>query len=276
MIESGVHVLPGELAAEFSALPEVSAVVLSGSRGSGVADERSDVDLYVYAEQEPPETWRASLARKFGERASIGNHFWETGDEWNALRAGIVVDIMYRSPAWIEEQMDRVMLRHQASVGYSTCFVYNVLNSKPLYDRNGWFESLRLRAAQPYPEQLLQAIVAKNHPILRNTLSSYVHQISVALERDDLVSVNHRITALLASYFDILFAVNGLHHPGEKRLVAYVLAKCPKRPPDIQRQVNELLSAIAPPEESELLDRVNNLLDDLDTLLLAERLIAPK
>jgi predicted nucleotidyltransferase len=272
MLESDVQILLDEVATEFSALPEVIAVVLAGSTSSGAADGRSDVDLCVYAEPEPPESWRADLARKFGERVSIGNHFWEPGDEWMALRTGIVVDIMYRSPAWIAEQMDRVLLRHQASVGYSTCFVFNVLNSKPLFDRNGWFESLRLKAVQPYPEELRQAIIAKNYPILRGTLSSYRHQISLALDRGDHFSVNHRITALLASYFDILFAVNRLYHPGEKRLVAYVLAKCPKRPPHFQRQVNVLL-AIAPSGHSVVLDRVNDLLDDLDALLLAEKLI---
>lgn len=276
MIESGAHVLPCKVAAEFSALPEVTAVVLSGSKGGEFSDDLSDIDLYVYAEIEPSKAWRADLGRKFGERVSIGNNFWEPGDEWVALHAGIVVDIMYRSTAWIEEQLDHVLLRHQASVGYSTCFVHNVLYSKPLYDRNGWFASLRLKAEQPYPEQLRRAIIAKNHPILRSTLSSYVHQIAVALDREDHLSVNHRITALLASYFDILFAINRLYHPGEKRLVAYVLAKCPKRPPDLQKQVNELLRAIAPTGQSAALERVNDLLDGLDTLLIAERLITPE
>lgn len=176
------------------------------------------------------------MARKFGKRPSIGNHFWETGDEWIASRSGTVVDIMYRSPAWIEEQLDRVWHRHQASVGYSTCFVYNVLHSQLLYDRDGWFASLQASVAQPYPEPLRHAIVAKNHPILRGLHSCYVHQITLALDRDDRVSVNHRVAALLASYFDILFAVNRFLHPGEKRLVAYVLAKCPKRPPEIQHR----------------------------------------
>lgn len=276
MIESGAQVLFGEVATEFAALPEVTAVVLSGSKGGEFFDDRSDIDLYVYAETEPSKAWRTDLGRKFGERLSIGNNFWEPGDEWVALRTGIVVDIMYRSPVWIEEQLDRVLLRHQASVGYSTCFVHNVLYSRPLYDRNGWFAALRQKAEQPYPEPLRRAIIAKNHPILRSTLSSYVHQIAVALDRGDHLSVNHRITALLASYFDILFAINRLHHPGEKRLVAYVLAQCPKRPPDFQRQVYELLRAIAPPAQSGALERVNDLLDGLDALLIAERLIAPE
>ena len=276
MVESGAQALIEEITGEFAKLPEVTAVVISGSHGSELSDAGSDLDLYVYAGHEPPKAWRADLARKFGERASIGNDFWEPGDEWIALRTGNVVDIMYRSPAWIEQQFDRVLLRHQASVGYSTCFVYNVLHSNTLYDRGNWFASLRAKAEQPYPEPLRSAIIAKNHPILRRTLSSYTHQIAMALARNDSLSVNHRITALLASYFDILFAINRLFHPGEKRLVAYVLAYCPKHPPDFETQVHELLSAIAPSGQPDVLGRVNDLLDGLDALLIEEQLITPE
>jgi len=274
MDETGVQALLAEITAEFAALPEVVAVVVAGSRVGELGDDRSDIDLYVYAEPEPAEAWRAGLlSRKFGERASIGNHFWETGDEGIAPWTNTVVDIMYRSPGWIETQLDRVWTQHQASVGYSTCFVYNVLHSKLLFDRAGWFASLQAKAAQPYPEPLRRAIVAKNHPILRNTLSSYTHQIAVALGRNDQVSVNHRISALLASYFDILFAVNRLPHPGEKRLIAHVQDHCPKRPPEFQTQVEELLQAAAPSQRSDTLEKVNGLLDSLDALLLAEGLI---
>jgi hypothetical protein len=276
MNESGAQSLIEEITGEFAKLPEVIAVVLSGSQGSELSDDGSDLDLYVYAEHEPSKAWRVDLARKFGERASIGNDFWEPGDEWVASRTGNVVDIMYRSPAWIEQQLDRVLLRHQASVGYSTCFVYNVLHSKTLYDRGKWFASLRAKAEQPYPEPLRRAIVAKNHPILRRTLSSYVHQIAMALGRKDHLSVNHRITALLASYFDILFAINRLFHPGEKRLVAYVLAKCPKYPMEFESQVYVLLSAIAPTGQPDVLGRVNELIDGLDALLIEEQLITPE
>ena len=272
-IDPGIASLLEEIAAECAALPEVRAVVLAGSRGGRFPDKDSDLDLYVYSTDEPAMAWRANLASKFGGRAHIGNTFWEPGDEWVASQTGNVVDLMYRSPSWIEEQFDRVLSRHQASVGYSTCFIYNVLHSLSLLDRDGWFASLAARARQPYPEALRAAIIAKNHPILRSTLSSYVHQIKLAIGRDDQVSVNHRITALLASYFDILFAVNRTFHPGEKRLLAYALASCPKRPPDLQQQVTAILSAIPAVAQYDLIARVNALLDGLDELLIAERLL---
>ena len=83
--------------------------------------------------------------------------------------------------------------------------------------------------------------------------------------RGDPVSVNHRVTALLASYFDVLFAINKLPHPGEKRLIEHATATCSKLPDDMERQVNELVGSAAG-------DTVNALVDGLDELLLRENL----
>jgi hypothetical protein len=268
-VQSLLNIVSGE----FSNLPDVIAVVLSGSKSGELTDEYSDIDLYIYAKTEPTKAWRAELAQKFGTHASIGNEFWEHGDEWVASSNGLIVDVMYRTPSWIEEQLARVLDRHSASVGYSTCFVHNVLHSWPLYDRDGWYHMLQNKAGLPYPEALRVAIVAKNHPILRDTLSSYLHQIEIALSRDDMPSVNHRIAAVLASYFDILFAANRLYHPGEKRLLAYATTKCLKRPPQIQVQVNGLLAVIGDPSPTVLLQRLNELIDGLDALLVSEGLI---
>jgi hypothetical protein len=275
-ITSDAQVLIDEVSSEFSRLTEVSAVALSGSKLGELTDERSDVDLYIYAKVEPSKKWRAALAQKYGKYASIGNEFWENGDEWVANRNGVIVDIMYRTPSWIEDQFVRVLDQYRASVGYSTCFVHNVLYSKPLYDRDGWYEALQNKARRPYPDALRKAIIAKNYPILRDTLSSYLHQIEIALSRNDIPSINHRIAALLTSYFDILFAVNRVFHPGEKRLLAYALAKCPRRPPQIQIHVHGLVTSIADATQPILLQRVNELLDGLESLLVSEGLIPGK
>jgi hypothetical protein len=127
-----------------------------------------------------------------------------------------------------------------------------VLHSEALYDPHGWYRQLQARARVPYPEALERAIVAKNWPILRKNQSAYRKQIELAFARGDAVSVQHRTTAVLASYFDIWFALARLPHPGEKRL----LERLPEAEAERVRAVLE-----APP--CQLLSRLDKLLDAL-------------
>ncbi len=158
---------------------------------------------------------------------------------------------MYRSPGWIEQELDRVLVRHQASLGYSTCFWYNVLHSEALFDPRGWYGALQERARCSYPRELQRAILAKNLPVLRKNRSSYRAQIALALERGDPVSCNHRVAALLASFFDIWFALERRPHPGEKRLLGAL--------PD---EWATLVRRVLAPED--LLAAIDTLLDRLD------------
>jgi predicted nucleotidyltransferase len=266
--------LADSIAAEFSKLPQVVAVALSGSQTSDISDDLSDLDFYVYVSAEIPVEIRCDIAKKFSDRLEINNQFWEPGDEWIDKNYGIGIDIMYRSPAWIEEQLNSVLVKHQASVGYSTCFWWNVLKSKPLYDTDNWFRQLRVTATQPYPEALRQAIIAKNYPILRNNISAYTHQIESATRRNDLVSINHRIAALIASYFDIIFAVNYLPHPGEKRLVQFANKFCDKLPKNMEQDITSLIISLAAIENKQyILEKTNALIDSLDELLRNEKLL---
>ena len=179
---------------------------------------------------------------------------------------------MYRHVRWIEEQLDRVLVQHLASVGYSTCFWYNVLHSQALFDRAGWFAALQRRAQQPYPAELKRAIIAKNYPLLRRNQSSYLHQIELAVRRNDPVSVNHRVAALLASYFDVLFALNELPHPGEKRLLQHARRGVRSLPQEMEAQVVGVgggRGRMRPMRTRS--PRFNALLDGLDELLLRRR-----
>lgn len=259
------------VAEQFSGLPQVEAVVVSGSRTSEFADSRSDIDLYVYVTEDIPLEQRAEIAIG-SPRAEIGNATWEPGDEWIDAESGTSVDVMYRHVGWMEEQLDRVLVHHQACVGYSTCFWYNLLHSQALFDRSGWFASLQKRSRRPYPDELRQAIIAKNYPLLRHNQSSYLHQIELAVEREDPVSVNHRVAALLASYFDVLFALNKLPHPGEKWLIQHAKTSCPTLPRDMERQVAELLASVGELNR-DTVAKLNALLENMDELLLGEKMV---
>lgn len=278
MLNLSTHVqitpLAKAIADQFAALPQVVAVALSGSRTTGASTESSDYDIYVYIQDDIPVELREAIALNFAQHPEINNQFWEPGDEWIDLNSGCGVDIMYRSPQWMEAQIEGILVHHQASVGYSTCFWWNILTSAILYDKEEWLKRLQAKATQPYPEALKTAIVAKNYPILRQTLSSYTHQIELALSRNDAVSVLHRTTALLASYFDIIFAVNHVPHPGEKRLVEWVSKLCTKVPEGMAEHIKLVMDAMSSDTRKlHLLPHLNTLMDELDKMLIAEGLL---
>lgn len=266
-----LHSIAQSIADDYHVLPEVIAVVLAGSTIGVGADAGSDIDLYVYAQSALSVESRRAIAKNRATHYVVDNRFWEDGDEWQESASGTPVDITFRSPRWIEDQLDRVLMRHEASTGYSTCFWYNIRNSEILFDRTGWFGQLQDRAKQPYPQALQQAIIAKNHPILRDLMfSAYLHQLEKAIKRADLVSINHRVAALFASYFDIVLAVNSQLHPGEKKLIAFAEQHCSKLPDGFREQTEAVLKA-AGTAHADLIDKVNRLLDGLDAWLSKEK-----
>lgn len=259
-----------ELARRFQEFPAVFAVTLGGSQASTAGDSLSDIDLYIYTSGTIPLQGRRALVQEMGAtRADLNLQFWDLGDEWIDAETGIEVDIIYWDTAWIAEQLDRVWRRRQASLGYSTCLWHTVRYARPLFDRQGWFGSLQRQSEQPYPEALRQAIIAKNHAVLRRVIPGYAHQIEKASRRGDQVSLNHRVAALLASYFDVVFALNRVLHPGEKRLIAWAQSLCERLPVGMAPQIEAVLQAACVTDGS-LVRRVHLLLDNLDDLLRQE------
>jgi len=268
--------LARRLAGLFAPLPQVEAVALGGSRGGGgvATDAASDIDLYVYTRGDIPLADRRAIVEAAGgaTRADLDMRFWGPGDEWIHAPTGIHVDAIYFDAAWMEEQVDRVLVRHEASLGWTTCFWHTVRGSIALEDPRGWFAGLQARCAVEYPEELRRAIVALNHPVLRDVLPAWANQLAKAARRGDLVSVNHRLAGLLASYFDVLFAVNRVPHPGEKRLVEAATAACPRLPEGFPADLDVILRT-ATTDLPGLAARVDRLLDRLDALLEAEGLL---
>jgi hypothetical protein len=256
------------LAALFSALPQVEAVALGGSQMGDLRDASSDIDLYVYTRADIPVPVRQSIMEQSGgaSRADLGLTFWGQGDEWFDAASGIEVDSVYFDAAWMQGQLRRVLVEHQASLGYSTCFWHTVRQSQILHDPREWFAALQAQSRQEYPEALRRNIIALNHPVLRDIIPSYTNQLEKAVKRGDLVSINHRLAGLFASYFDVLFAANRVLHPGEKRMVCFALNHCARLPPDMKEDVEAVLNAAVLPTDP-LLAHVHRMLDRLDALL---------
>jgi hypothetical protein len=255
-----------EIVTTSSLLTEVAAIALAGSRVAA-ADTLSDYDIYVYTTDSVPLRVRRALADRYDPQPEIANTWLGEEDGWNDSASGTAIELIYRDRGWIEATLCDVIDRHQASVGYTTAHWYSVCNSTPLFDRDGWFAGLQKESRRPYPDELRQAIMSLNHPLLRTTRASYRHQIDLALERDDLVNVQHRVTALLASVFDIVFAARWALHPGEKRQLSHVAHLDPIGAEDFSRHVHDLIRAEVSTERCSVLQAIDDLCDDVDGMV---------
>jgi hypothetical protein len=185
---------------------------------------------------------------------------------WLDAESGIEVDVVYTGLRATEEAMERILTRCEPSGSYTTCEWHTVRTARILFDRSGWFARLQARCDIPYPPALRRAIIAHNLPILRAVIPSYRANLEKSLSRRDLVFINNEVTWLLASFFNVLFAINRVPHPGAKRLLDQAERLCPLRPPNLAGDVSELLrlSAVADPALLPVLDR---LFDGLESLV---------
>ena len=227
---------------EFKKFPQVEAVALGGSVAAETDDDKSDIDIEVFVTKDIPVEARRRLIEKYSGKYEVGCDYFGPGDEFLAGKDGPVLDVMYPNIGWVEKILDNVWEKHRPANGYTTCVLFTIKNCTVLYDRNGWLAGIKKRLAAPYPMELRDNIIRRNLMLLADKpFASYREQIEKALKRGDVNSVNHRLAAFMASYFDIIFALNGLLHPGEKRLVKYAEEHCQILPEYFAKNINHLL-----------------------------------
>jgi Phosphatidylinositol kinase and protein kinases of the PI-3 kinase family len=224
---------------ELKNLKGVISIAIGGSRASGYADISSDYDVYVYYENPISSEDRLLILKKYCKQIECNNTFWETEDNC-IMMDDIPIDIIYRNLKDFSDTLDRVVVQGEASNGYTTCLWHNLLHSTIVYDFDGKLKALQNLYDIAYPKALQRKIISKNSTLLDGYLPSYSDQIVKAIKREDLVSIQHRTTEFLASYFDIIFALNKMTHPGEKRLLSICKKECRILPKNFEKNLNLL------------------------------------
>lgn len=247
----------------FEAYDEVDCIALGGSRSTGECDEKSDFDVYVYCNGSLSAEKKRAAVEGNCSLTEIENHYWELEDNC-ILNDGIEMDIIYRSIDEFEKYLKFVIDGGNAYNGYTTCFWHNIINSKVLFDKSGKFTELQKEYTIPYPEELRKNIIERNRKLLSGILPSYDMQIKKAENRGDIVSVHHRTTEFLASYFDIIFALNKMTHPGEKRLVSLCKKHCKLLPANFEENISTLLKAVT---NGGAYDKACEIVKELDKVL---------
>ncbi len=226
---------------ELGRLSQVEAIALGGSRAGESFDEKSDYDVYLYVTSPVDENIRREILQKYCDYMELSNHFWEFEDNCT-LNNGIDIDILYRNLDDFANDVASVVEGCNARTGYTTCMWHNLITCKIVCDKSGRLSKVKERFSVPYPEKLRENIIDKNMRLLSSYLPSYDGQIIKAVKRADLVSINHRTSAFMESYFDVIFALNRMTHPGEKRLLSLCKKNCAILPNDFEENIETLFS----------------------------------
>lgn len=239
---------------------DIDAFVLSGSKTSLIDDEMSDYDIYVYSKDKVNIETRKKFANKYDAYCELGNDYFEYGDEF-IIKDYIYLDFMYRDLSFAENEINYVWKNCNAKLGYTTAFLYNIRNSKILYDKDSKFQNLQNELINnEYPDKLKENIIKRNWIIM----NEFFGQLKTAVKRDDIISVNHRLAALLSSYFDILFALNKELHPGEKKLIKYAYKLCKNLPENFEKDLNNIITREL---NKNILDNLNSLIENIKKII---------
>ena len=256
-----------QLFKELCALDEVEALALGGSRAGEHFDQASDYDVYLYCRRPVLEETRRSILSQYCSIMEIGNHFWEYEDNCR-LNNGIDIDILYRDLDAFAAGVAEVVEQFQPRNAYTTCMWHNLLNSEIIFDRNGSLAALKEKYAVPYPEKLRENIILRGRKLLSGCIPSYDLQIKKAVQRGDSNAVTHRTAEFLASYYDVIFALNRLTHPGEKRLAEICANKCELLPENFKENLDRLFAELYTDKTPENISRIVN---ELDAVLTKEK-----
>lgn len=230
-----------EIFDKFINLEEIEAIAIGGSTTSKTSDNKSDIDVYIFSRIDIPIEERGKIIKPISSKHEIGGEYFGSGDEAWIDKIDRQLDIMYWNMDWFENMVDNVWGKHYPSNGYTTCFLYTLKNFKVIYDKNNWLKSLQEKLNKEYPQKLQNNIIKRNMMLIKDKpFASYYEQIEKAVIRNDITSINHRISAFVASYFDVIFALNKQLHPGEKRLIQFAIDNCKILPNNFEFNLQKL------------------------------------
>jgi len=251
---------------EFKVIDGVSAIAFAGSNTSNRGDSLSDIDIDIFTNENISVEKRNEIISKYSKEKEVGKDHWGQCDEFLLNGFNKTIDLAYFDINWIEDILDNILINHKAQIGYSTCFWHNVKNLNIVFDKDKKLTKLKEKSYIDYPKELKESIISANMKLLKGDFSSYYVQIEKAIKREDINSINHRLAGFMASYFDILFAVNEMPNPGEKRLVSIIKDNAKFIPNNFEENVNKAFK-LGGECNFELLEILDRLIKNLKAII---------
>jgi predicted nucleotidyltransferase len=223
---SPIEISLSRVVAAVTDLDGVVGISLGGSTSMGLADEASDLDVYVYWREPLAATAdrQERLSRIAGvENVEVDIRMWGLEDH---LQSGDrSVELIYVDLDDLQAEVERAYGEGICDEGFVTARFAYLVYGHLLYDPTGELSELQARLLSAYPEPTRRLLLQDNPKRLR----IYLDHLRLALARGDMLAVQQRRYTIQMVFFNLLFALNRRYHPGEKRLLAHS-EQCPIRP----------------------------------------------
>ena len=147
-----------EILQEFENSPFIRAVAIGGSGADNTSDSLSDIDVYIFTENDIHTSDREKIIKKYSSKYEVGGEYFGQGDEFFADGLNRQLDVMYWNVNWFEDIVNNVWFKHYPSNGYTTAFLFTLKNFEIIFDKNNWLLNLQNSIKTEYPKKLKENI----------------------------------------------------------------------------------------------------------------------
>lgn len=216
------------------------AIALAGAHAKGMADPDSDIDIYLFAEEERPFAQRQQI---IASAADPGTNFWVSpsfddapwGGSMDFSYQGTPVEVVGRTLSRMDQVLDEclegtfsILPATWTSNGYYTYIYLSELSFlKLLWDPQGILARYQAKAAV-YPEALRRRILEVFLERAGTWMGNFHYESAV--KRGDRLFSAPIVLHTLLDMIQVVFALDRVYFPGDKKLEQALrqLPGCPK------------------------------------------------
>jgi hypothetical protein len=253
-------------------------IALGGSYAKGIADEVSDLDIYLFAPVISPCEKRETIASAFSPDITslvcwdVGNPIMQGGVDFRFH--GRLIETWLRSTTLIDDVIEecrqgivkRDMVTWTTTGFYNHCCLSDINVMISLDDPAGIISRWKSEITV-YPPKLQNTIIEQHLAAAR--FWPWNPHYQSAVDRGDIIYITGIVQQVVHNILQVLFALNETYFPGDKKLLQ-ILDHLHTQPPQLGSRVNALLWSDTPASPQALIKQQNelrNLVDETTALV---------
>jgi len=224
----------------------VKAITIAGSALINDLSQISDIDFLIYHESLPGVVTRKKYYQLYSlqDKKRPASFNLKVPPLWIMDKfyspEGIKLDLTFIQIRHFEKILDDILKRgetdRKAGWFYPICLLSDLKNSLVLHDPSGIFKKWRAKSKK-YPIKARKQIIKTNF----FELSYNLKELKNASERDDYIYFLHCLNACVENFVQIVFALNEVYYPGNKRSLEY-FQHFQLKPIDFEEILNNLIA----------------------------------